>query len=326
MKTASFLYNEGLWHTLANRVRSARHVDAAIAYFGGEGAELLPLRRGDRLVVDMSMPKVEAGLTNPSAVERLMKRGVKAFTRSNLHAKVVLGNNFVIAGSANISGRSYRILDEAAIITDDISAIRRAREFINRLCTEPIRPNYLAACKAEYNPPTFNGSRGQGRGKRAMHAKLWIANLREYPIPQSELKRFEVGVGKATKLRTNKTSSVDSFHWLTKPRMESELVKGDWVIQVVKYNNGELVVYPPAQFLFTDSYTRDKKSQKKRYVFHLEGPPQEQTLTWKAFRRHLPSSFSAGQRPRTMPIRNTDTADKLLRLWTETGRLSRIRP
>ena len=65
MSVTTFLSNETFWETLTERVKAANYVDAAIAYFGQGGAKLLPLRAGDRLVVDMSPATVTAGSTDP---------------------------------------------------------------------------------------------------------------------------------------------------------------------------------------------------------------------------------------------------------------------
>ena len=90
MSSATLLSNERLWKTLIARVKSARHVDAAIAYIGRGGAKLLPLSRGDNLVVDMSLATVRGGATDPSEIEKLIRRGVKVFTRRHLHSKLIV--------------------------------------------------------------------------------------------------------------------------------------------------------------------------------------------------------------------------------------------
>lgn len=326
MSSATFLSNEELWRTLLAKLKSSRHVDAAIAYIGQDGAILFPLRRGDRLVVDMSLPTVRAGATDPREVEKLVLRGVECFTRRNLHSKLVVGNSFVIAGSANVSMRSNRVLDEAAILTNDPSAIRRAREFIDRLCTEPVRPNYLEECKRHYKPPHFADPGAVGkRQSRATRAKLWIVNLNESSIPESELTRYEDGELKAKRLVKNAVSSkTGGFHWPYKPKMASELETGDWLIQTIKSKDGSVLVHPPGQLLLIDSYVRDPKSGKERYVFHLELPRHGETLTWDEF--HTSAKALSSQTKllrRTMPVRNPDDADELLRLWTPTGRVSR---
>jgi hypothetical protein len=309
-------------------VNAARHVDAAIAYFGSGGATLLPLRRGHRLIVDMSMSTVRAGATNPAEIEKLIKRGVQAFTRPNLHAKLVIADGWAMSGSANVSKHSQQTLDEAAILSNDSAVVRRSREFIDRLCTEPIRPEYLRECKRRYRPPRFNGRhlKEDGLRHRATHAKLWIVNLVESSIPDSELTRFERGEAKAGKLlKDEMRSQLDSFHWPTKPKMATDMEKGDWIIQIVTYGDRAVVVDPPAQLLFIDNYVRDRTSGKRRWVFHLELPGRGQTMDWSEFRRKARRILGTDQlaKPRTKAIRDTAVADGLLRLWTTAGRVSR---
>jgi hypothetical protein len=324
----TFLSNETLWYTLSTRIKNARHVDAAIAYFGQGGARLLPLRNGDRLIVDMSAATVRAGGTDPREVEKLIQRGVQAFTRRNLHAKIVVADKSVISGSANVSKHSQEVLDEAAILTNDQAAVRRAREFIDRLATEPVRPEYLAECKRIYRPPRSNGQRGNGKPtqKRANHAKLWVVNLVESSVPESEIKRYERGEKEAKKrVKDEARSKTERFHWPWKPRMADELVFGDWLIQVTTYKDKSVVVSPPGQLLYIDHYVRDRESGKERWVFHLEVPRRGETMTWAQFRRAGKAALGAGisTSPRTRPIRDIQIADGVLGLWTSGGRISR---
>jgi len=170
----SFLTNKELWKKLRSVVKQSEHVDAAIAYFGTDGARLLALNKGDRLVVDLSAPIVQAGATNPHEIDKLMRRGVQVFTRRNLHAKIVVTNTLVVTGSANASRNSLNTLNEAALVTTEPAAVRRAREFVDRLCTEPVSKAYLRICKRRYRPPHFPNQR-TGKGKspnRVSHAKL----------------------------------------------------------------------------------------------------------------------------------------------------------
>jgi hypothetical protein len=331
VSATSFLSNETLWQTLATLVKTARHIDAAIAYFGQGGAKLLPLRRGHRLIVDMSPATVRTGGTDPREIEKLMRRGVQAFTRRNLHAKLIVADRSVLAGSSNVSKHSQQVLDEAAILTNEPAALRRAREFVDRLCTEPVRPEYLAECKRLYRPPRFNGQRANGteREQRAKHAKLWMVNLRDYAfLPESESERYEQGEDQAASLmREEVRSEMDSFHWSSKPKMANELEFGDWVIQAVTRRDKTTAVYPPGQLLLVDNYVRNAESGKKRYVFHLEVPKHGETMTWAAFCRAARSLMRSDNlaTPRTRPIRDVQVADGLLGLWTPGGRIARRR-
>ena len=327
MRPSTFLANEPLWETVTSRVKAARHVDAAIAYFGRGGAKLLPLRLGDRLVVDMSPSAVHAGVTDPYEVEKLFQRGVRVFSRRSLHAKVVVADNCLICSSANASKRSLQVLDEAALLTYDAIAVRRAREFIAQLLSEPVRLEYLEQCKRLYRPPRFSFPKGAQSGKRqrARHAKLWIVSLRaDAPIPISESRRYEKGEAKARKLIADKArSKTDSFHWPREPRMASELQFGDWLIQAIKRSDGSIVVYPPGQLLFIDKYIRHAREGRLRWVFHLEVPKRGQTMPWSRFRRAAKSFLGSLAAPRTRPVREVEASDQLMRLWTTGGRVSR---
>jgi hypothetical protein len=328
MSATTFLSNETYWETLSASIKAASRVDAAVAYFGQGGAKLLPLRRGDRLIVDLSPATVGAGGADPREIEKLMRRGVQVFTRRNLHAKTVIADNLVISGSANVSTRSQQLLDEAAILTNDQSAVRRAREFIERLCTEPVRLEYVEECKKLYRPPRLNGKRLDGRKdqQRATHAKLWIVNLHERnSLPESEQDRYEEGEAKAERLlKDNARSKTDSFHWSYKPRMATELELGDCIIRVVQFKDTRISVYPPGQLLLIDSYVRDAASGKERYVFHLAVSMREEQMSWDEFRRAAKSLLKPDKlaSPRTRAIREIQVADGLLRLWTPGGRVS----
>jgi phosphatidylserine/phosphatidylglycerophosphate/cardiolipin synthase-like enzyme len=173
-----FAFNQELWRQIQNRVANGRRTRAAIAYFGRRGAKLLPLKKGDSIVVDMSMAAVRQGITNPNEIRTLIGRGVRVFSRSALHAKFLLIDKTLIAGSANVSQSSKEILDEAGIITSDPAAVRRASDFFGKLCTEPVGREYLKKCIAEYRPPKFKPAfdlRARSKGsRRIVEAKLWF--------------------------------------------------------------------------------------------------------------------------------------------------------
>jgi hypothetical protein len=326
LSTTTFLSNETLWKTITAEVKAASHVDAAVAYFGQGGSHLLPLKNGDRLIVNMSISTVRAGATDPREIEKLMHRGVQVFSRRNLHAKIVVADKSVISGSANVSKRAKDLLDEAAIWTNDLAVLRRAKKFIDGLCIEPVRPDYLAKCKENYRPPKIEGEQSAGlkRQSRVPHAKLWIVNLVQSFVPDDELERYEKGEAKAARLIKNADRfETTSFHWSREPRIAKDLELGDWFIQVVKYKDQRTLVDPPGQFLSLDIYPR--ANGKKRWVFHLEVPKRGERMEWKALQKRARSALggSASASPRTRPIRDIRAADSLLSLWTPAGRVSR---
>lgn len=327
MSKQSLLINDDLWRALRETIKTSGHVGVAIAYFGDAGASLLPLRRDDRLVVDMSPATVKAGSTDPYEIEKLIKRGVQVFSRRNLHAKIVIADNKVLVGSANVSKTSREVLDEAAILTDDPIILRRAEEFLSRVCVEPVLPRYLDQCKSIYRPPRLGGKRSPPgkQGRRAVHAKLWLVNLVDYlSLPDAEIEAFEKSEDKALALiKDTRQSTLSSFHWSYKPQMADELETGDWIIQCIRHKDKTISVCSPARLIFVDHYPRNAQG-KQRYVFHLEYPRRGEEMNWPRFRKTVNAILKTkAHLPRTMAIRETQRADDLLRLWTPKGRVSR---
>lgn len=328
MSKINFLTNEGIWKTIPEIIKASKHTDVAVAYLGTDGSKLLPLKKGDRLVVDMSIATIKAGATNPSEVEKLIKRGIQVFSRRNLHAKIIITDKEVLTGSANISKNSRDVLDEAAVLTNDVMAIQRARDFINQICTELVLPEYLNICIKSYRPPRNNEKRigAKGISRRAKHAKLRLVSLIDYAnIPESEDKDFEKSEKKAEKhLKDKELSFVESFRYPSKPKMADELEQGDWIIQCVKHSDKTISVFPPAQLILIDHYIRDKETGKERYVIHLESLKGGQEMDWKAFRKNMNAILSTKKKyPPNMAIRDSKQADELLQLWTPKGRIPR---
>jgi hypothetical protein len=321
MIRTTFISNEELWTKLQSVVKESDHVHAAIAYLGTGGAKLLRFGRGDKLVVDLSAPTVQAGATNPHEIGKLMRRGVQVFTRRNLHAKLIVTNTLLIVGSANASRNSQHMLDEAALVTSEPAAIRRAHEFVARLCTEPVTEAYLRRCERAYQRPQFP-KRQEGEGNRftrVSHAKLWIVSLSEGGLPANEQKRVEGGERDARRrIKDPSHWKPWYFHWTHKTRLTTELEPGDWIIQVTRWRDGRVEASAPARFLFMRRHPRGEG--KHRYVYHLEAPRSGQRLRWLRFRRFA-SPFSENAVPRTRPIRDTQNADVLLSLWTSSGRV-----
>jgi hypothetical protein len=75
MSMTRFLYNDQLWNEL-QRCSNAKNVCAAVAFIGTGGADLLPLKRRDTLVVDLSLTAVKQGSTDPREIKKFIARGV----------------------------------------------------------------------------------------------------------------------------------------------------------------------------------------------------------------------------------------------------------
>lgn len=323
-----FLFSAGLWEELSTRVPKAKKVRAAVAYFGTGGAALLPLKKGDTLVVDMSLGRVRAGATDPKEIKKLLLRGVRVFTRASLHAKFFVLDRVVLAGSSNISSYSKHTLEEAAILTDDPATVLRATTVFERLCTEPVRKDYLAKCLKEYRPPAFGGGGGakprkRGKKERVTQAKLWlIGGLVYRNIPASEKDEAEKVVKTAArKLLDFERSEVTYTHYPEKQKFMTNLREGDWLIPCIR-DGGEFDVWPPSRFLGVERYSRGVG--KHRYLVLYEQPLDAKSSAWSTVRKRA-AAVALPAKPRTVPISAEADADTILRLWDHRGRFRKRR-
>jgi hypothetical protein len=326
----SLLTNRNLWKEIQAKTKAASRIHAAIAYLGTDATPLLHLKSGDTLVVDMSLRIVKAGATNPSEVKKLLKKGVRVYTRANLHAKVIAADGFLIASSANASVSSFRRLDEAGCMTSDRVAVERAREFIESIALEPVLPNYLRKCLAAYRPPRFpaaqegdaSGMRGGGR-RRSQEADLWfVSGLVRSEIPEREQGHVIKAEARARKRKKLALSSVEEIHYASKPKWVDNLRVGDLVVDCVREGAGS-VVSSPARFLGLESYPRGRG--RRRYLVMLERLRGSQEVSLTEFHRRIKASLPAGQKVfrRTRAVADILVADTIRSVWTPSGTLSR---
>lgn len=120
------------------------------------------------LVVDASDASIKAGRTSARTLQSLLKEGAALYNRADLHAKVLLLDDWAIVGSANASGSSYT---GAAIITDRTDVAGQVERFITALCTPgsrleeaavrrllelPVSKRHGPRSNAKHRPPTID--------------------------------------------------------------------------------------------------------------------------------------------------------------------------
>lgn len=323
---AVFLNGRDVWQEITKRVRNGKRVHAAVAYFGAGAARILPLRKTDVLVVDMSLQAVAQGVTDPREVAKLVRRRVKVYSRSSLHAKFLTIDNILIVGSANASHNAVALLDEAAVLTADRTAVRSAKTYLEGLCTEPVRPQYLKTCIAAYRRPRFKAAverRNLATQAKRPIPKLWIiGGLRYAEVPERERPRAEAAITRAKRLRRRPTKTyVDQVHYPQRFAFMRRMRKGDWALNCIR-DGADVDVWPPEQLLSIESYPRG--NGRRRWTMQFEAAKRAQSMRLTQFRRktHDVLPWGEGVRVPTRAVYDAAVADAILRLWTDSGRLS----
>lgn len=176
--------NRHVWERLTATVESGSRTDAAIAYVGRTGAQLLPFRAGDSIIIDGSDQSLKNGTVHPDAVATWLSREVAVHSLSGLHAKVLVvtgeapEDDVLFVGSANASRASKSQLAEATLATSDADAIENARTLLVSWTAEArvIDDRWLTKARRLYAHPPETPRRR--RTKLTLEReRLWIGQF-----------------------------------------------------------------------------------------------------------------------------------------------------
>lgn len=120
------------WERISEVSQTPGPKKAAFAFVGMAAPDLLALGEGDVLICNASLPSVEAGSTSPRELLAFHERGVRVFSNSALHAKMLATTTCAVIGSANASHRSDRSL-EAVVISEEMSFVRAVDQLIDEV-------------------------------------------------------------------------------------------------------------------------------------------------------------------------------------------------
>lgn len=156
---------------------------------------MLPLTKGDVLVVNASPNALLNGATNPMALQAFFDRGVTVRSHARLHAKVLCTRSRAIVGSANASTHS-QASEEGVVISTNPATVREIREFVLRLADEAddeVDGAFLAEAMGLYarrtrprSLPGVTGSKSTAGLLRAPVGTLWITTY----FPDAPSKEF----------------------------------------------------------------------------------------------------------------------------------------
>jgi hypothetical protein len=310
---STVLITEKIWPQLTSAVSRSRQTCAvAVAYFGTGASKLLPLKKNSRLVVDASERSVASGQTCPAEIAKLVKRGVRAFSVPNLHAKVFVVGRVAYIGSANVSSRSASQLVEAIVRTTDPVAVRAARRFVDDHCLHELTPGVLAHLDKIYRPPQVPsgnvGRRAKDASLQPTLPRLLLAQLRLVDWSEKDQRLHDAALPVAKKRQEHPRSfGLSSFRFTGRCAYR----RGDLVIQVVDEGNGRRLVDPPGNVLHVR--TRRDGNRKVSFVY-LEHP---------ARRRRQVKSMARGLGRGTLKrllrdgvVRDAAFAQALLKTWS----------
>jgi hypothetical protein len=283
------------------KAMKAKPVLAAVAYV--TDVKELPLGEGDTLVCDAM-----SGSTDPKAMRALLALGVQVFSRSKLHAKVVVDGKRAIVGSSNWSQNSEGTLIEASLDTDDPAAVKAAAAFVRKQVkgAETVDEAFI-----DRMPPLKPRAPSGKRPPKAANAppNTWLL----YGVPLVGHEKIKEVVAARIKRLSKVTGNVtmDLMRWDPGEKQGERIRVQDRIVLIWHGENEPVVVYPPAEVVQVI-----KTDQDLAIIYAGASNHEERTIGWKRFktlsdRTGLPKNIT----PRSGRRLDSLKADELLEQW-----------
>lgn len=260
--TVELLTNK-IWFEITNRAKETKKIClVSVAYFGLNGAKMLPLSKGSTLLVDASLKALRNGQTCPDELLKLYYKGVHIYSLENLYAKIFVFGNVLYCGSTNVSGNSANRLKEALIKTTDKFAIADAKNFIKSFCRIELGDDELTRMKKFYKPPKFFSS---PRDDSNENAEFHICKLVIRNWTKDEEHEAEKGRTAAEKNRINKSRHrIDEFVF----NRQIKFKRGDTILQIIEENSKSYVL-PIGKLIHIRKWSNGNKT---KYFCYVEVP------------------------------------------------------
>ena len=312
------LITANIWSRISETARQTKSPSSvAVAYFGTNGSQLLPLHQGSRLVVDASEKAVKSGQTNPTSILTIMKKGVAVYSVPNLHAKVfVLGKRaFIGSTNASVPSADNRLI-EAVLLTTELEAVASARQFVNGLCLHQLTPKLVGELEKIYRPPHFPGGGGNGQRKSKKPTVavpslplLRIAKLHVTTFSEYEQNICDKAIKTARKRRQHRQNyKIDIFRWSGRCAYACR----DKVIQVVNEKYNCTFISPPGNVLYVRRYKTHRGAQS---AFVYVERPDTHRRKWGVVTKQI-GKAAAEALKHSRIVRNQAIAQKLLGIWS----------
>jgi hypothetical protein len=258
------------WATVTPLLRGRGRRYAAVAYVSGAAPELLPLRRGDVLVVNAGPGALRARATDPVTLTTYVDRGVHVYSNPALHAKVIVLPELAVLGSANASRRAAENSVEAVVVLERRREVEALRAFVDELVgdelTEDVDEAFLDAARAIHAAaPPATPLAGVTDGAPAGDLigpppwRLHVSWTYDAPWTEAEERTYGTSRRRARRLARGWQTAA----WSVANDIATRWREGDLVLQV--HEDG--LVHPPGVIVASDRVPRGRST-----IVHYKAP------------------------------------------------------
>ena len=301
-----------IWKKVNKLLTKRQKKIACIAYVT---SDKLKLTKGDTLICDASSFSIKFGETSAKTLELYFNRGVNIYSNQQLHSKILLTDNFLVIGSANLSKSSAERLTESSVITKSDILISQAKAFCHNLTEESTllnRKDIQSLLKIEVVKRPSKPMASSKIREKKFGNKYWFVSV--FPLKESAYDKIRDNVEETT-TSISKTTKIDEddigfLRWGVKTEFSKSAKEGDQII--IRLNNSNMTrsfFYPPSTIL--------KKEVINGYThfYHDESGSEERKVSWTKFQAYLKTiDFEKNITTRSKTILENDV--KILKpLW-----------
>lgn len=225
--------NTNIWGEIKKTAASAPFRRAAIAYVT---QDLVGFKSGDVLVVNASEKAIRSGQTDAKLLRDLHSKGVKIYSRADLHSKVIFLGRSAIVGSANMSGSG---LIEVSVISDRPNITSGVASFIAQLARprhELIASQIASLCKIKVVRTGWGNKNRRSNAKppHKLGKTTWILGVNELTRdpPANEQKSIDRAIAELLESRGSDEDVYNWIRWGKRTRFSKESREGDTLIEI----------------------------------------------------------------------------------------------
>jgi hypothetical protein len=299
-----------IWGKVNKLITGKTKKIACIAYVT---SEKLYLSKGDVLVCDASEFAIKFGQTSAVTLQNYFNRGIAIYSNSQLHAKLLLTETFLVIGSANLSKSSAEKLTESSVLIYNKILLRQAKAFCFNLRNESGLLTQvdidellkIKVVKRPHKPFSKSKTRGKTFGNTCWYLSAYPLKERTYEKIRDKVEGTAELIAKRENIHED---NIGFIRWSTTSQFGKNAKEGDQII--LRFHNESQTqshIFPPSVIL-------GKEKVNGYYHFHHDvSDAEERKLSWTKFLKISNGlGVDLGKRSKTV---SSEILDKLNLVW-----------
>lgn len=261
-----------------NKLNSRGKRIACIAYVT---SPTLNLKRGDILIADASDYSIKFQETSAQTLKKYFDKGVLIYSNQQLHSKILLAEEFLVVGSANLSKNSSSNLIESSMLSFNTELQSQAKAFCHQLIRES-KPIGISELTRLLSIPLVKRPHKPVRKSKVRNVKLgdgfWFVST--FPLSDrtynANKDAIEAGRNAASADSSVDVEDISFIRWQLSSKFAKEVLPGDQLfVRSRNENNTRSHLYSASTVL--------RKERQGNYALIYHDETNLENIPWTSF-------------------------------------------